>query len=126
MSFTQWRVQLSSSVAPWTPRLVIHSWECASECTLKAHWLSMMAPCRLTVLSLGLSLATEYNDKRARAAKKNAARILYIDLFIINLLLNVSFAAITACVFRRYKKLLRQYHKLHPHAFMFLAADDGT
>src|SRR6476469_4426760 len=85
MSFTQCWVQLSSSVAPWTPRVVIHSCERALEWTLKAHWLSIMEPRRLTV-SLGLSLANKLKDNSASAARKNAARILYIDLFIGNLL----------------------------------------
>src|SRR5215831_8320179 len=57
MFLTQWRVQLLSSVAPSTPLVIIHSCERALECTLKAHWLSSIAPCKVTGSSLSLSLS---------------------------------------------------------------------
>src|SRR5215471_13440387 len=78
MSFTQWRVQLFSSVASCTPRLIIHSCEWVSECTLKAHWLSTIAPSSLITSSLGLSLANEL----ALSARPRIADIVIAFTFI--------------------------------------------
>src|SRR6185437_1123301 len=82
MSFTQWSVQLFSSLASWTPRLIIHSCERVSEWTLKAHWLSIIAPCNVITFSLGLSLANA--EALSIAAKITAVVVALCFMFLIS------------------------------------------
>src|SRR5215472_3538877 len=120
MFLTQWRVQLLSSVAPSTPLVIIHSCERAFECTLQAHWLSSIAPCRVTgssLLSLLLSLPA-LNKVEAETSTKTSNNVVLVFFWI------------TGDPFPYFRPecqtttvSLRYNMELHAHAFMVIAAD---
>src|SRR5215471_17540571 len=119
MFLTQWRVQLLSSVAPSTPLVIIHSCERALECTLKAHWLSSIAPCRVTGSSLSLLLSLPALSKvEAETSTKTSNNVVLVLFSITGDPLSLFPARITTTVSLRYDM------ELHAHAFMVIAADD--